>query len=393
MSRIKTIARQRPVQAALSAFEAQRQEIVNLAIAVQQIPAPTFAEGARADYIEAKFRSLGLDDVGQDDLHNVYGRYAGTNPSLPPVVVSAHNDTVFAADTDLTVKRSNGHVYGPGIGDNSTGVAGLFALLSALKTHHLRPPADIWLVSNSGEEGLGDLRGMRAVVERFGRDATYIVVEGGLFGQISHQAIGVRRFRLTVTTPGGHSWGSFGTPSAIHILSQAVAQITRLSVSSSPKTTYNVGVIEGGTSINTIAAEASFLLDLRSEEPSALATLEKAVRQIVRRLQAKQPSGVALSLSLIGDRPAGQLAANVPLVRWAREALQAVGCRQPNFIASSTDANIPLSQGITAVCVGLTESGNAHRLDEYMDPARLPDGMGQLLLLVLAAAGYMNNPS
>ncbi|GAB4277493.1 MAG: M20/M25/M40 family metallo-hydrolase [Candidatus Promineifilaceae bacterium] len=390
MNIIKRLAADSVVKAALHFVETQTDTAVSRAIAVQQIPAPTFAEAERAAYIEAQFRQLGLVDVDQDELHNVYGRYPSPQPLHPPVVVTAHSDTVFPAETDLTIRKENGRIYGPGLGDNSTGVAGLFTLADTLRQNHLTLPADIWFVANVGEEGLGDLNGMRRVVSQFGGDATYLVIEGGLFGQISHQAIGVRRYRITVTAPGGHSWGQFGSASAIHVLGQLIADIARLEVPASPKTTYNVGVISGGTSINTIAQSAELLLDLRSETPEALAELESRVMVLTDQLAATyRAQGVTIDRQLIGDRPAGQLPAAHPLVQTAAAALRFVGYTTPRFVVSSTDANIPLSKGYTAVCIGLTESGNAHRLDEFMDPAQLVNGMQQALLLLLAAAKYM----
>lgn len=391
MNLIERIAQKAQVQAALNDLADQTEPIVATAVAIQQIPAPTFAEAERAAFIEQQFQALGLVDVTHDALWNVYGRYPTQMPTQPPVIISAHSDTVFPIETDLTIQRSGKTVYGPGLGDNSTGVAGLLHLAQTYLVHQLPLAADIWFVANVGEEGLGDLRGMRAVVERFGQAAVYIVVEGGLFGQISHQAIGVRRYRIEVTAEGGHSWGNFGQKSAIHELAHLITAIDRLNMPEFPKTTFNVGIIEGGTSINTIAASASMLLDLRSEHPMVLGELVTAVSQIVddaaERLSGSGNS--AITMTEIGNRPAGSIPRSHPLVQWAEDALRFVGCRQITYIAGSTDANIPLSQGLTAVCVGLTQSGNAHRLDEFIDTTYLVHGMQQMLLLSLAAAGMV----
>lgn len=390
MNHIEKIAQQPVVQAALDYLAARTEAVIETAVAIQQIPAPTFAEGERAAFIEAQFQAVGLCDVYQDALCNVYGRYP--TPQLAaqhPLIVSAHSDTVFPAETDLTVHRNGAVISGPGIGDNSTGVAGLLHLAQALIAHDIKLPADIWFVANVGEEGLGDLRGMRAVVERFGQEAVYIILEGGLYGQIAHQAIGVRRFRIDVAVAGGHSWGSFGQKSAIHELAHLITAIDRLPVPETPKTTYNVGVIEGGTTINTIAAAASMQLDLRSEQPQLLGKLVADVKGIVYAAQSRLGDNGRITMTPIGSRPAGSIPRDAPLVMWAEDALRFVGCQNISFIAGSTDANIPLSQGITAVCVGLTESGNAHRLDEFIDIERLPDGLRQVLLLMLAAAGFV----
>jgi acetylornithine deacetylase/succinyl-diaminopimelate desuccinylase-like protein len=391
MNLIERIAQKAQVQAALNDLAAQMEQIVATAVSIQQIPAPTFAEAERAAFIESQFQAVGLVDVGHDDLWNVYGRYPAHTPTQPPVIISAHSDTVFPIDTDLTTKRRDKIVYGPGLGDNSTGVAGLLHLAQTYLAHNLPTTADLWFVANVSEEGLGDLRGMRAVVERFGQDAIYIVIEGGLFGQISHQAIGVRRYRIEVTTGGGHSWGNFGQKSAIHELAHLITAIDRLNMPEFPKTTFNVGVIEGGTSINTIAASARFLLDLRSAQPEVLDELVTAVSQIVDAARNRLPDNgdCAITMAEIGNRPAGSIPRSHPLVQWAEDALRYVGCQQITYIAGSTDANIPLSQGLTAVCVGLTQSGNAHRLDEFIDTTHLVHGMQQILLLSLAAAGAL----
>lgn len=388
---IPAIADHPRVKGALDAFGADLETAVARIIAIQQIPSPTFAEAQRAAYVEAQFAALALRDVAQDGLHNVYGRLPGVDPTARPVIISAHSDTVFPAETDLSVRRDGQILHGPGIGDNATGVAGLLLLAEALRAHDLTTPTDLWFVCNVGEEGLGDLRGMRAVVERFGRAASYIVIEGGLYGQIAHQAIGVRRFRVDIKAEGGHSWGAFGAASAVHEAARLITAFDALSAPASPKTTYNVGVISGGSSVNTIAQEAMFLLDLRSE---AAAELERLVQQVESLVAAAGKSArdngreVAFTLTQVGARPAGAIGRSAPLVKWAEAALHAVGCAQVTYIAGSTDANIPLSQGIPAVCVGLAVAGNAHRLDEYIDLQFLPRGLGQALLLTLAAGGF-----
>lgn len=388
MNQVTRIAQDNAVRQLQSRFENDITTLVDLAIAIQQIPAPTFEEAVRARFIQQKMGQIGLADVFQDELHNVYGRLPSPATG-PPVIISAHSDTVFPANTDLTVRREGEHVFGPGIGDNSMGVAGILFLAETLISRSLLSlPRPIWFVSNVGEEGLGDLRGMRAVVDHFGGEATYLVVEGGLFGQISHEAIGVRRYKIEVTTTGGHSWGSFGKRSAIHEIGRLIARIDQIAVPRTPKTTYNVGVIEGGTSINTIAQSAKMLLDLRSESPEALDNLVQEVQTIVERANGRLREKASVTMTEIGNRPAGSISREDPLVQVASEALAVAGWSHVNYITSSTDANIPLSRGIPAVCVGLTESNNAHRLDEYISLRYLPIGMHQLLLLTLAAAGY-----
>ena len=382
---LHTLAQHPPIQQALHWFHQEQTTAVDLAIQIQQIPAPTFAEGVRANFIQRQFQQLGLADVAQDELCNVYGRYRGQNPTLPPVIISAHTDTVFPAHTRLSIRREGNRVYGPGIADNSTGVAGLLMLGRALRQHHLHPQRDIWLVANIAEEGLGDLKGMRAVVERFGRAAAYLVLEGGSLGHIIDRAIGSHRFKVEVRAQGGHSWADFGQTSAIHTLGRLIAAIADLTVSHTPKTTYNVGVIHGGTSINTIAETAHFLLDLRSEGQAELLQLGNQVRQLVALANSTPHQQV--TMTLIGDRPAGALPATSPLRDWAAQALRLVEYPHIHHGTSSTDANIPLSLGYEAICIGLAQSGNVHRLDEFLDTTHLPRGLGQLLLLALATAG------
>ncbi|MGB1250188.1 MAG: M20/M25/M40 family metallo-hydrolase [Candidatus Promineifilaceae bacterium] len=383
---MQTLANTPPVALALSSLRNARETVVDLAVQIQQIPAPTFEEKERSQFVKAYFEQIGLLDVDTDPLCNVFGRFAGRNSTLPPLVVSAHSDTVFPDDTDLTITRKGSLVYGPGIADNSAGVAGLLVLANHLRLHQLQPERDIWFVANSSEEGLGDLRGMRQVVTRFSKAHAFIVVEGGMYGYILHEGIGVRRYRIQVDAEGGHSWSDFGRTSAIHILSHIISRIDALRVPSTPKTTYNVGVIDGGTSINTIAASAMMQLDLRSERASSLQQLVQQVHTIVQQAQQRFPQ-TRVSMTKIGDRPAGVCDRNAKIVKLADAALRVTGCEKIHYLRGSTDANIPLSRGFPAVCVGLGRSGNAHRLDEYLDTELLPKGLQQLLLLMLGMAG------
>lgn len=392
MNNIEQISYDPHIQSVLTSFIRRQSELEDLIVAVQQIPSPTFAEKDRAAFIEARFAEIGLQDVAQDSIHNVFGRLPGKIPaSSSPVILSAHSDTVFSANTDLSVRREGRCLYGPGIGDNAAGVAGLLFLAQTMKMFRIQPAADLWFVCNICEEGLGNLRGMRSVVQRFGNQAIYIVVEGGSYGQIMHEAIGVRRFRVEIVTDGGHSWGNFGQPSAVHELGHLISALDEMKVPSKPKTTFNVGFVEGGTTVNSIAASSSLLLDLRSEEASELDRLVKNVNDIVadRQSQAKRSGKqITYRVEQVGDRPAGRIPRKDPLIQWAEDALKLVGCTPITFIAGSTDTNIPLSKGLRSVCVGLTYSGNSHRLDEYIEPAHLPFGMQQLLLLSLAATGF-----
>ncbi|HEU4323413.1 MAG TPA: M20/M25/M40 family metallo-hydrolase, partial [Roseiflexaceae bacterium] len=323
MNTIERLMREPAVRAACDSF-GDGAEVVEAAIAIQQIAAPTFDEGRRGDFVQERMRALGLADVERDGLGNVYGRLPGRG-SGQGLLIAAHLDTVFPAATDLSIRREGQRIYGPGLGDNSLGVAGLLHLADSMVRHKLARAGDTWFVANVGEEGLGDLRGMRAAVDRLhGQIGAAIALEGTGQDRVIHAAIGVRRYRIAVATPGGHSWQDFGAPSAIHILARIAEQITRLEVPREPRTTFNIGVIEGGTSVNTIAQHASLLLDLRSVVPAHLAALVRQVEQIIGRARIAAPEA-DIRLETVGDRPAGSIPTDHPLVRAATGAYEAMG--------------------------------------------------------------------
>lgn len=352
--------------------------ILDLAIRIQQIPAPTFDEGARGQFVLERFVEEALSDAQSDSAGNVFARLPGTGTAAP-LVVSAHLDTVFPAGTDLAVRRENGRVNGPGIGDNSLGVAGLFALLWSLREEGLSLPGDLWLAANTGEEGLGDLRGMKAVVERFGaQPRLYLVLEGMALGHIYHKAIGVRRYRITARTEGGHSWMDYGKASAVHELAGLITRLTALPVPAEPRSSLNVGRVGGGTSINTIAPEAWLELDLRSEAAAPLTELSRSVENLVET--ACKP-GVDFEAQVIGQRPAGEIAAGHPLIRLAQACVQDEGL-PCTLTAGSTDANIPLSRGYPSLVLGLTHGGGAHTAQEYIETVPLEKGLRQLVNFV-----------
>ncbi|MCG8349051.1 MAG: M20/M25/M40 family metallo-hydrolase [Chloroflexales bacterium] len=358
--------------------------VLKTAIAIQQIPAPTFSESERSIAVYERMRALGLQDVERDALGNVYGRRPGRS-SGPALLVSAHLDTVFPVDADLSIRREGLKIYGPGLGDNSLGIAALLHLAEACTRHDLPHQRDIWFVSNVGEEGLGDLCGMRAVTDKLGSHlGAAIVLEGCDFGSLHHQAIGVRRYRIDVEAPGGHSWGDFGNPSAIHALVRLAARLTEIVPPTTPRTTFNIGVINGGTSVNTIAQHASLLLDMRSVEPETLRDLVAQVDAIIAAA-VQEHAAVKVAIAIVGDRPTGAIARMHPLVQMAVAAYNVVG-GHVTYQQGSTDANIPLSYGIPSVCIGLTDGGNAHRNDEYIKPANLGRGMQALLLLAMMAS-------
>ena len=357
-------------------------KVIDLACAIQAVPAPTFQEGQRAAYFLKQFQSLGLVDVQEDAAGNVLGRLPGSGSSARPLVVSAHMDTVHPLGTPLGVRRAEDRIIGPGIGDNALGLAALLGLVQHLQRNRIQLPGDLWLVANTGEEGLGDLRGMQEVVNRFGgKPLAYIVLEGMGLGTVLNRGLGVERYKITVNTPGGHSWVDYGQPSAIHELCGLVANLTRLSVPQSPCTTMNVGIIHGGTSVNTIAAQAWLELDLRSEEGAVLARLAGDVQKLAG--QAQRP-GVNVRVERIGKRLAGHLPEHHPLITLARSVLEELGL-EPRLDIASTDANLPLSRGYPAVCVGITHGNNAHTAEEFILTGPVAKGLAQLYLFVTRA--------
>jgi tripeptide aminopeptidase len=353
--------------------------LLDLAIQIQQIPAPTFAEGPRGEFVCGRFIAEGLQDVSMDSLGNVYGRLPGKNSKAMPLIISAHLDTVFPEKTNLVVNKESNKISAPGIGDNSIGVAALFGILWLLHERKIELKGDVWFVADVCEEGLGDLRGMKAVVDHFGANVlAYLVVEGMALGHIYYRAIGVRRYRVTAHTAGGHSWSDYGQPSAVHEIAALVTQLAAIPLPRTPRTTLNVGVMTGGTSVNTLAAEASFELDLRSEDPSVLAGLVKTAEELIST--ADRP-GVRFEAEVIGQRPAGEMSAVHPLVKLAEACLHEQGL-DITYTSGSTDANVPLSRGMPALVLGVTTGGGAHTTHEYIHTAPIEQGMGQLLMFV-----------
>ena len=364
-------------------LSAEMDWVVEQGIKIQQIPAPTFAEKNRADYVANQFKHFGLQNIQIDDLFNVIGLLQGKQTRQPGVMISAHTDTVFNAETDLTIRKENDFIYGPGLGDNSVGVSGMLGLIALMKKLDIQPEYDLWFVANTREEGLGDLGGMKAVFQQLRQHIRCVInLEGMAYGHVYHAGIAVRRLHITAQAEGGHSWLNFGRTSAIHGIMELGAQITRLRPPESPRTTFNIGIIEGGTSINTIAAEAGLWLDLRSEDTLTLMRFEQNVRKIVE--SAAKPN-LTFNIEVVGDRPAGSIAPSHDLVQAALAALSQTGVKG-TLENGSTDANVPLAEGCPAVTIGITRGGNAHRTDEYIEVSPVASGMRQLLLLTLAAS-------
>ena len=365
---------------------ARRSEAVaELARRICEVPAPTGNEWERARLVASLCRDQGyapeIDAVG-----NVYIR-RGKREDGPLLMLLAHTDTVFPQTSPISVERQGDILRGPGIGDNSVNVAAMISALGVLDELERESDADIVAVANVGEEGLGNLLGARVAVDRYRERLGAVIAIDGSLGNLVHVAVGSKRWRISVTGPGGHSYGNFGTPSAIHGLGRIIAALAQLEVPQQPKTTLNVGLIEGGTSINTIAAHATALLDLRSTDIAALNQVADRVRSIIEQ---NAGPGLRTEIEILGERPAGMRSQADPLVQLAAEAITWLGM-EPKYEASSTDANIPISLNIPAVCIGITQVERAHTLEEFLYVPPIGDGLAQLTRLCIEASTLIAN--
>jgi tripeptide aminopeptidase len=352
------------------------ERLIERAITIQSIPAPTFSEGARAAWLYKEFDKLDLGQPERDPTGNIYLCLPGGEEL--PVIVSAHLDTVFPMETPLQVKRTSDCIYGPGIGDNSISLAVLLELAEDL--HDTNLPGDVWLVANVGEEGLGNLLGMRKVVSRFGDQVSaYIVLEGMSLGHIYHRGSHVRRFRISAEGPGGHPWIHNRRPSAIHKLIEISHDLLGLTLPTSPKTTLNVGLFHGGTTINSIAGQAFFEIDLRSEDARMLDDFTQTIEALIT---SKAVDNLTLKSKIIGERPGGHLAEKHPLIKATKQALQSAGQKKISLETGSTDANVPLSMGLPAVCVCITHGGGAHSMEEYIEIPPIKQGYASIYKLI-----------
>lgn len=365
-------------------------------IELTQIPAPPFAEAARGTRFAQMLEDTGFGAVHTDDVGNVIGVRPGRSAG-GVVAVVAHLDTVFPAGTDVTVKVDGARYSAPGIGDNTRGLVLLLELARAMVAANLQTDADVWLVANVGEEGLGDLRGVRHLY-RPGAPAidSLIAIDGGRPGRVVTDAVGSNRFRVTFAGPGGHSWGDFGLASPHHALGTAIDLFDRRArelTATPPRTSYNVGRIGGGTSVNSVAFESWMEVDIRSVDAPRLEALTQVFRQAMQDALAqhnqKRRNGPALILEMkpIGQRPAGGVDRNASVVQHAAAALRYVGIK-PQFVASSTDANIPMSLGKSALTLSRGGvSSRAHSLDENWEDRDTHLSTQAALLTVLAEAG------
>jgi acetylornithine deacetylase/succinyl-diaminopimelate desuccinylase-like protein len=382
------------VKSALAAARALESQTIEDQIRLSEIPAPPFKESARGEEMRRLFLQAGLQNVRVDKVGNVLGEYRGAAPR-PHLVIAAHLDSVFPDGTNVRVRREGAILRGPGIGDDSRGLAVLVAMARALNQTHLQVPGSITFVADVGEEGLGNLRGMKALFDDTlkGTVDRFVTIDGTGFS-IAHTFVGSRRYRVTYRGEGGHSFTDFGAPTPINALGRAVAQIADLKVPPDPRTTFNVGRIGGGISVNSLPAEAWMEVDLRSVDRKALAALDAQFRKTLDAAlaaeHARWPGAARLSMSaeVVGERPAGQLSENAPIVQAAYAATRAVGAL-PTSAMSSSDANYPASLGIAAIQIGGGgQGGDAHASTEFFDTTDSWRGTQRALLLTIALARH-----
>lgn len=380
------------VQAALRAIREAEPATIADQIRLCEIPAPPFKEAVRAAAYAAAFRAAGLRNVRIDEAGNVLGERPGRQPR-PHLVISAHLDTVFPEGTDVTVRRDGPRLYGPGIGDDCRGLAVLLAVARALDAAGVQTPGSMTFVGTVGEEGLGDLRGVKALFAETlkGQVDRFVSVDGSGHA-VTNVAVGSRRYRVTFTGPGGHSYEDFGRANPAHALGRVLASIADWQVPSSPKTTFSVGRVGGGTSVNAIPSDAWMEVDLRSSDAAALRALEARLKEAVTRALTeenarwRQNGRLTVAIEPIGDRPGGTTSAESPIVRTALGVSSFLGIRSV-LNASSTDANVPIALGIPAITTGGGGIGRgAHSLQETFDTTDSWRGSQRILLLAIALA-------
>jgi tripeptide aminopeptidase len=380
------------VTEALDFLELDNEATVAEQIEFTAIPAPTFDEHFRGEFFQKRFIELGLQNVRVDKHGNIFGYRPGSDNG-PKLVVSAHLDTVFPEGTDVEAKIMDGKIYAPGIADDGRGLAALLTLIRAFNKCNAQTGGDVIFVATVGEEGLGDLRGVKGLFADNTDIDGFISIEPGTPNEITYLATGSRRYRITYTGTGGHSFGDFGIPSAIHALGRAIAMISEIRVSDNPKTTFNVGTISGGTSVNTIAASASMVLDMRSTSHEELVKLEEKVVGLLHQAVTDENNrwgkeAIKVELELVGDRPAGSQSADAIVVQSSMAAASALGFEPKLNQPSSTDSNVPIGLGIPAVTLGGGGNfGGCHTLQEFFDPKDAHFGVQKIFLTILGLVG------
>lgn len=386
------VAAEPRVQAALRQIELNEPAAIEEQIRLTEIPAPPFQEQRRAAYFLERMRERGLIDAAIDAEGNAIGTRRGTGDG-PTLLIAAHLDTVFPEHVDTTVSFRNGRYYAPGIGDDTRGLAALLSIIDVLNVSGIETTGDIIFAGNVGEEGRGDLRGIKAIFREHPEIDGFISIDGVRLLRITTGGTGSRRFEFQFNGPGGHSFGAFGLPSAIHAMGRTISKIAEFETPGFPKTTYTVGTVNGGTSVNSIAADAVFALDMRSNGPEELAQLERrakdAALEAVAEENARWDNGeITVEFNLIGDRPVGRTLSHSPIVQVAALAFDEIGVELQQLSISSTDSNVPMSLGIPAITIaGGGNGGGAHSPDEWFSPVDSHVGPQTALLVVLSLVG------
>jgi acetylornithine deacetylase/succinyl-diaminopimelate desuccinylase-like protein len=386
------LLREPPIAAAIEAVKRNEPQIIEEQVRLCEIPAPPFKETVRGAAYRKAFEAAGLQNVRIDAVGNVIGERRGL-AARPNVVLSAHLDTVFPEGTDVRTTRTGSIIKGPGIGDDCRGLAVLLGVLRALDEAGVQTPGTITFVGTVGEEGLGDLRGVKHLFDKElkGQIDRFISVDGTGLG-ITYTAVGSRRYRVAFKGPGGHSYGAFGIANPIHALGRAIARIGDLKVPSDPKTTFSVGRVGGGTSVNSIAFEAWMEVDMRSVDPAALTALDANFHRALDAALADENERwgnrgrLEVERKVVGDRPAGRVPQTAPIVQTAIAVTRALGLTA-TIDEGSTDSNYPISLGIPAVTIdGGGRGQGSHSLDESFDTTDAWQGTARALLLVVALA-------
>ncbi|MGA8764783.1 MAG: M20/M25/M40 family metallo-hydrolase [Candidatus Sulfotelmatobacter sp.] len=389
------------VRSAFNWLRTQEPQFTQWQMEMARIPAPPFGESARAAWLAERFRAVGLDDVRIDDVGNVFGVHPGFGQRY--VALSAHIDTVFPANTPLNIRQQGSRIYGPGVSDNGAGVTAMLAIAALLHAVRMTHSLPFVFIGNVGEEGEGDLRGMRHIFStpRWKDSIAYsVVLDGAGADTIVAEALGSRRFEVIVRGPGGHSWSDFGAPNPIVILARAIDVFTASPVPTTPKTTFNIGVIRGGTSVNSIPESASMKVDIRSTSMAEMERLEQTLRLALNRAvedetlaaemkspAQKRPAGVSCEVIVIGNRPAGELSTGARILQVIRAVDEQLN-NTAQVQRASTDANIPLSLGLEAISIGGGGAGGgAHTLQEWFDSNGRELALKRILLTLLTLAG------
>lgn len=377
---------------ALANIQAREPDTIREQFRMTEIPAPPFQETRRANHYLEQLQLRGLSDAYIDSEGNAVAIRRGTGDG-PTLLVAAHLDTVFPEGVDTTVELRGGRYYAPGIGDDTRGLAALLSVIDALNETGIQTRGDIIFSGNVGEEGRGDLRGVKALFRDFPEIDGFISIDGVRLRRITTAGTGSRRFEFVFSGPGGHSFGAFGLASAIHAMGRAIAKIGDLETPSDPKTTFTVGTVTGGTSVNSIAADAVFAIDMRSNDSAELAKLEEQAKAAALEAVAEENNRwnngeITVDFKLIGDRPVGRTPTDSPIVQVAALAFDEVGIELQELGTSSTDSNVPMSLGIPAITIaGGGEGGGAHSPDEWFAPGDSWVGPQTAFLTILALVG------